>query len=292
MPELPEVETIRGDLAEAVVGRVITAVEWLDARIVRGDVAGSDLAGRLVGRQGLAVGRRGKFLVWRFTSGGGLLLHLGMSGRLTVGPRTGEAWPRHTHLVLALSSGAAVRMVDPRRFGRVAWLEPPAEGPGGMGPEPLSPRFTAERLGQILAGRRAPVKAVLLDQRRVAGLGNIYVDEALHRARLHPARAAGSLDVREVEALHRAIRRVLRDALADRGTTFLDYRDAHGQRGGHQAHLGVYGRAGEPCRRCGAPIVRVVVAARGTHLCARCQPLPGAAHRDSTGNPRAHREPI
>ena len=274
MPELPEVETIRRDLAEAVVGRVITAVEWLDGRIVRGDVGVSDLAARLVGRQGATMGRRGKFLVWHFTSGAGLLLHLGMSGRLTVAPRTGDAWPRHTHMVLALSSGVAIRLVDARRFGRVAWLEPPAQGPANMGPEPLSPRFTAERLRVILAGRRAPVKAVLLDQRRVAGLGNIYVDEALHRACLHPARAAGTLDPQEVEALHRAIRRVLREALADRGTTFLDYRDAHGENGGHQARLRVYGRAGEACRRCGTPIVRVVVAARGTHLCARCQPWP------------------
>ncbi len=279
MPELPEVETIRRDLAHAVVGRAITAVEWLDARIVRGDVEGAELAARMVGRQGAAVARRGKFLVWRFTSGEGLLLHLGMSGRLTVGPRSDEAWPRHTHLVVALSSGAVVRLVDPRRFGRVAWLAAPAAGPGGMGPEPLSPRFTAESLGRILAGRRAPIKAVLLDQRRVAGLGNIYVDEALFRARLHPARPAGSLGAREVGALHRAIRRVLRDALADRGTTFMDYRDAHGQRGEHAAHLGVYGRAGQPCRRCGAPIVRVVVAARGTHLCARCQ--PAGAHGGS-----------
>lgn len=284
MPELPEVETIRGDLAQAVVGRVITTVEWLDARIVRGDVGGADLAALMVGRQGAAVVRRGKFLVWRFTSGEGLLLHLGMSGRLTVGPGRGEAWPRHTHLVLALSSGDAVQLVDPRRFGRVTWLEPPAEGPGGMGPEPLSPRFTAARLGKILAGRRAPIKAVLLDQRRVAGLGNIYVDEALFRARLHPARAAGSLESREVGSLHRAIRRVLREALADRGTTFLDYRDAHGQVGGHAARLGVYGRAGEPCRRCGAPIVRVVVAARGTHLCAHCQPSPLVSGLDAETN--------
>lgn len=283
MPELPEVETIRGDLAQAVVGRIITTVEWLDARIVRGDVRGTDLAARLVGRQGAAVARRGKFLVWRFTSGAGLLLHLGMSGRLTVGSPSGT-WPRHTHLVLALSSGTTVQLVDPRRFGRVAWLEPPAEGPGGMGPEPLSPRFTAERLGKILAGRRAPIKAVLLDQRRVAGLGNIYVDEALFRAHLHPARAAGSLATREVGALHRAIRRVLREALADRGTTFLDYRDAYGQVGVHAARLGVYGRAGEPCRRCGTPIVRMVVAARGTHLCARCQPPAGVPETDAETN--------
>ncbi len=276
MPELPEVETIRRDLAEAVVGASISAVEWLDGRIVRGALGPEALAARLVGQQGAAVARRGKFLVWQFASGSGLLLHLGMSGRLVVVPRRLHVadHPRHTHLVLALSSGHRVRLTDPRRFGRVAWLEPPAVVPGAMGPEPLSPAFTARRLAAILAGRRAPIKAVLLDQRRVAGLGNIYVDEALHRARVHPARPAGALSAKEVGALCRAIRCVLREALADRGTTFLDYRDAHGQAGGHQARLAVYGRAGQACRRCGEPILRVLVAGRGTHLCGRCQPSP------------------
>lgn len=288
MPELPEVETIRGDLAAAVVGHGIVAVERLDGRIVRGAVGPIALAERLVGQRGTRVARRGKFLVWHFASGAGLLLHLGMSGRLVVLPGLGEAAdpPPHTHLLLALSSGSRVRLTDPRRFGRVAWLEPPAAAPGALGPEPLSPAFTARRLAAIVAGRRAPIKAVLLDQRRVAGLGNIYVDEALHRARVHPARAAGSLAAGEVGALCRAIRGVLREALADRGTTFLDYRDAHGNVGGHQARLAVYGRAGQACRRCRGPIIRVVVAGRGTHLCARCQPAP-ALHQPLHGTDTA-----
>jgi len=271
MPELPEVETIRRDLAACVVGETVEHVVWLDGRMVRGPVRSDELAARLVGQRGCQVVRRGKFLVWKFASRAGLLLHLGMSGRLVVEANPTAVWRPHTHLVLDLSSGAQVRLSDPRRFGRVTWLEPPARLPWPLGPEPLSRTFTASRLEAVLAHRQAPIKALLLDQRIVAGLGNIYVDEALHRASVSTRQPGGTLQRDRVVALHRAIRHVLREAIADRGTTFLDYRDGRGEAGSHQRRLKVYGRAGEPCQRCGQPIARIVVAGRGTHLCPRCQ---------------------
>lgn len=271
MPELPEVETIRRDLAASVVGETVEQVVWLDERMVRGPVRSDELAVRIAGQRATQVVRRGKFLVWKFASRSGLLMHLGMSGRLVVEEDPTTPWRLHTHLVLRLSSGVQVRLSDPRRFGRVTWLDPPARLPVPLGPEPLSRTFTASRLAAALAHRQAPIKALLLDQRIVAGLGNIYVDEALYRASVSPRQPGGTLDRDRVVALHRAIRHVLREAIRDRGTTFLDYRDGRGEAGSHQRRLEVYGRAGEPCRRCGQPIVRVVVAARGTHVCPGCQ---------------------
>jgi formamidopyrimidine-DNA glycosylase len=297
MPELPEVETIRSGLAQAVVGHVVRAVPWVDARLVRGPVGADELGGRLVGQRGSAVARRGKFLVWQFETGTGLLLHLGMSGRVVVEPDPEAPRRPHTHLVVELSTGAQVRLSDPRRFGRVAWLPRASPLPLRLGIEPLSAAFTARRLGAMLEGRRAPVKALLLDQRLVAGLGNIYVDEALFRAGVHPLRPGGDVAPGDVARLHRAIRRVLKDAIQDRGTTFLDYRDAHGEVGAHQRRLQVYRRAGQPCRRCGEPIRRMVVAGRGSHICPRCQPAPvtdatAAADQPSHSKMSAARRPI
>ena len=222
---------------------------------------------RVVGQRIHAVGRRGKFLLV-YLEEGVLLLHLGMSGRFVALP-AGEVRPRHTRWVLRLEGGWDWAFVDPRGFGRVRWVRHPWKALVHLGPEPLGPFFTPEALARRLAGRRARIKGLLLDQRFVAGVGNIYADEALHRAGLHPAREAGSLTRAEVFRLWTALRDVLREGLRHRGATL----DAVYPDGGFQRVLRVYGRAGRPCYTCGAAIRRTVLAGRSAHFCPRCQPL-------------------
>jgi formamidopyrimidine-DNA glycosylase len=272
MPELPEVETVRRALGRLVDGRSIVAVPWLEPRLVRDGTPVERIRALLVGQETAGVGRRGKFLIWRFRSGGRLVMHLGMSGRLVAGVPPETAWLPHTHLVVDLSDGRQVRLTDPRRFGRVAWRGPGAGLGLNLGPEPLSPRYRAADLGEALAGRRAPVKALLLDQRLVAGVGNIYADEALFRARIHPLTPAGRLDDAAVRRLHRALRSVMREAISWRGTTFRDFRDATGHAGDFGRRLRVYARTGCPCPRCRTPVAQIRVAGRSSHFCPRCQP--------------------
>ncbi len=203
------------------------------------------------------------------------MVHLRMTGQLAVVPH-GEPPLRFEHLALALDDGQDVRFADQRKFGRVLHLLPEdvRRLERRLGPEPLSAGFTAERLGAALGRRPGKLKSVLLDQALLAGLGNIYVDEALWRARLHPLRAANGLTPDEVRRLHRAIRAVLREALEHRGTTFSSFQDATGEAGSNQGNLRVYGRGRDgTCARCGGPLERIVVGGRGTHLCPRCQPL-------------------
>jgi formamidopyrimidine-DNA glycosylase len=274
LPELPEVETVRRGLAARARGRVEVVV-WLDARMVRGPVGGAEIARRLLGQEATGAERYGKFLVWRFSSGEGLLLHLGMSGRLEVGVAPETPWAPHTHLVVRLSDGSEVRLRDPRRFGRIAWLDADSRLPLRMGPDPLARGFTASRLAAVLAHRRRAIKAVLLDQGCVAGIGNIYADEALWRARIHPATPAGCLDTAAVVRLHRALRAVLREAIAWGGTSFRDYVAADGRPGAFARRLNVYGRRGASCRRCRGRIETIRLAGRTTHFCAACQKLRG-----------------
>jgi formamidopyrimidine-DNA glycosylase len=224
-----------------------------------------------------AVERHGKFLAWRFDDGAALLLHLGMSGRVTVGVDPSVPWPPHTHLVVALDDGQEVRLRDPRRFGRIVWLEAGRPLHGGLGPDALARGFTRKVLEAGIAGRQAPIKSLLLNQTVVAGVGNIYADEALFLARIHPARAGGSLSPVEVGRLHRAVRRVLRAALAHRGTTFLSFADAAGREGGYLPHLRVYGRSGQRCRRCPETLASVVIGGRTSAFCPRCQAPPAPA---------------
>jgi formamidopyrimidine-DNA glycosylase len=203
-----------------------------------------------------------------------------MTGNLFLRP--GGAPPdAHTVAVLHLADGRELRFCDMRRFARL-WLATPAEVAAldqRLGPEPLGPEFTPRRLAAILARRRGALKPLLLDQQVVAGLGNIYVDESLWRARLHPERAASSLAPQEVHALHEAIRFVLRKAVKARGSTLRDYRTGYGAKGEMQDDFQAYDRAGEPCPRCAGPITRMVVAQRGTHYCPSCQRLPARAKR-------------
>lgn len=271
MPELPEVETIRRYLDSFMSGRRIDAVDHLDARMVKRSALPADaVIARLTGLVVERVERAGKFLFVRFNAGEALVLHLGMSGRLVVEPASAVFKP-HTHLALRMGD-QQVRLIDPRRFGRIAWSGPQGEGATKLGIDPLSGGFTGERLHGVMRGRKVALKSALLNQALIAGLGNIYADEALFLSRIYPGRPAGSLTVSEAQALARAIRRVLRISLDHRGTSFSDYVDALGHPGDNQQYLNVYGRTLQPCPRCHHAIVRVVIGGRSSHFCPVCQP--------------------
>jgi formamidopyrimidine-DNA glycosylase len=270
MPELPEVETIVRGLAPRLRGRRVTSV-WGSGKPLhlRRAVDLRALRAVAVGHPVRDVDRLGKYILLGFGDDEGVIVHLGMTGRLRVSPAD-EARAPHTHVVLGLAGGDELRFSDPRRFGWVtagALAANPALA--ALGPDPLT-ALDAAALAEALTGVRAPIKAFLLDQRRIAGLGNIYVSEALHRAGIHPTTAAGKLR-RRAPALLAAIRAALEGGIARRGTTLRDYVDADGQRGDNAAALLVYGREGEPCARCGTAIRRRVDGGRATFFCPACQ---------------------
>jgi len=274
MPELPEVETVRRQLEPELVGRRLERVDIHDPRLTRPfDPAG--VAAELEGERIAALDRRGKYLVFHFESGRVLLVHLRMTGQLLHGNGDAlSAEDAHRRAVVRLDDGSDVIYRDVRRFGTWLLVEPGELGPyfeGRVGQEPLARGFTQKRLGEALAGRQAPVKAVLLDQRRLAGVGNIYADEALWRAGIHPRRPAGELSGAEIATLHRGVRAALRAGIARQGATLNDYRQPDGASGRMQDEFRVYGRSDEPCDRCGAPIEKTRVAGRGTWYCPSCQ---------------------
>jgi formamidopyrimidine-DNA glycosylase len=272
MPELPEVETIRAELAPRLTGRSLVRVEIHDPRLTR-PIDLFEVAEELEGDRVVALERRGKYLVLRLESGLALLVHLRMTGSFGFEPTT------HVRAVLELDDGTRLAYRDVRRFGTWLVLEDAELDPylaGKNGPEPLGPRFTADWLANRLALRRAALKAVLLDQRVVAGLGNIYADEALWRARLSPLRPASSLSRDEVGRLHRAIRAALRTGIERHGSTLGEYSRPDGSPGRMQEEFRVYGRDGLPCPRCGTPIAKARVGGRGTSFCPRCQPADEA----------------
>ncbi|HJU48985.1 MAG TPA: bifunctional DNA-formamidopyrimidine glycosylase/DNA-(apurinic or apyrimidinic site) lyase [Gaiellaceae bacterium] len=273
MPELPEVETVRHHLAPALEGAEILRATIADPRLTR-PFAPELVAAELEGERVTRVDRRGKYLLVRFESGRVLLVHLRMTGSFRSAPSGGLGEDPHRRAVLTLDNGSDVAYRDVRRFGTWELLEPGEETPYlgvRLGPEPLGRGLSAAKLGERLAGRRASLKAALLDQRTVAGLGNIYVDEALWRARLHPLRQAGDLDAVEVRRLHKAVRDALRLGIARQGSTLSTYALPDGASGRMQDEFRVYGRAGEACDRCGSLLERLVVAGRGTTYCPRCQ---------------------
>ena len=277
MPELPEVETVARQIAPHVRGRCITGVRVLWERTLGGSTRrafGRRVRGLTIDR----VGRRGKHVVLETSRGGraagALVVHLRMTGRLVPGEPPARIGP-HTRAVLALDDGTALRFDDPRKFGRMTFAPDPAEFFAHVGVEPLGEAFTGAWLAQALRSRHRALKPLLLDQSIVAGLGNIYVDEALHRAGLHPERSSEQVPREQALRLHRAIRSLLRRAIERQGTSFdAAYRTPDGAPGAYQDRLRVYGREGEPCLGCGRAVRRIVVGQRGTHLCTRCQPAP------------------
>ena len=279
MPELPEVETVRRRLEPSFAGRRLERVEILDARLTRPHDP-LEVAAELTGERVSALDRRGKYLVVRFESGRALLIHLRMTGSLLHVPAgAGAEADPHRRAIVTLDDGSAVVYRDVRRFGTWLLTEPDELEPylnARLGGEPLAPAFTTKRLGEALANRRAPVKAVILDQRRLAGVGNIYADEALWRAHVHPLRPAGELGEDELRALHRGIRAALKAGIARQGATLRDYRTPDGSSGRMQHEFKVYGREGEPCERCGRPIEKIRAGGRGTWFCPSCQPFDGA----------------
>jgi formamidopyrimidine-DNA glycosylase len=280
MPELPEVETIRRQLSERIPGRTVTRFHVLDPRLTAPDdpeVVAADVVGQRIAR----VDRRGKYLLIRLSGGDTLAAHLRMTGRLhwqAGPPAEGE---RFVRAVIDLDDGATLTFGDQRRFGR-AWIIPAGTDEtdywrGRVGLEPLTKAFTADELGRLMGGRRIVIKAALLNQALVAGIGNMYADEALFQAGVHPERPAGSLSRSEHVRLHRAVRDRLRAAIDAGGASIDTYRDGLGNKGEMQNLLRVHLHAGEPCPRCRQLIRKTRVAQRGTYWCPRCQPRFGGS---------------
>jgi formamidopyrimidine-DNA glycosylase len=271
VPELPEVETIARGLAHAVAGKTIGTAKVLLPQVVVPEPM--RFARRIAGERVDAVGRRGKFVVLSLASGRQLAVHLRMTGRLIV-QGAGSTIPEpYTNVLLTFTDGTRLCFADVRKFGRMRLAEPEEPWAAEVGLEPLSDEFSYERFSALLEGRKTPIKAILLDQHRIAGIGNIYACEALWEARVRPARPSGTLSRQARRRLHTSIQSVLRRAIEMRGTSVDDYVDANGLRGGFQNQLNVYGRAGEACPRCRRPIVRTVLAQRGTWWCRTCQKI-------------------
>jgi formamidopyrimidine-DNA glycosylase len=274
VPELPEVETIRRQLAPQLEGRTIESAEILDWRWTRPmppELVQAGLTGARVER----VGRAGKYLIWELAEDRHLLMHLRMTGSLLF---DAELEPVHTRVRLELDGGHRLIYVDPRRFGTGHLVDSAGERDAylaeRLGAEPFSPEFTAQHLRRLARGRIAPVKAFLLDQRRIAGVGNIYADEALFRAGIHPLRPVGRLTGPQWERLRDAIEDALSEGIDAKGASIDDFRHVDGARGSFQDRFLIHLRAGEPCVTCGRTVRKIVVGGRGTYVCERCQPRP------------------
>lgn len=267
MPELPEVQTVVDTLRRALTaGRTVQVVSHLRQDMLRG--CDASFPRKLAGRSIEDVSRRGKRIILRLDDGNRFYVHLGMTGRLTVD--LPAAPPRaHTHLVVRLLDGREIRFVDPRRFGAIVWLGTEQTDDSRLGPEPLT--MVAADLASRLAQTRRAVKTALLDQRLIAGIGNIYADEALFAAGIHPIARASRLTDAQVQRLARTIKQVLRRAIRHGGSTLRDYVDANGAGGRFQLLHRVYDREGKPCARCGSAIRRIVLGGRSTHFCPTCQ---------------------
>jgi len=284
MPELPEVETVARGLRQAILGRRIISVSLGKTDFIDDPVA---LEEHLPGRRIEAVERYGKFMLLRLSavnaqnriatngnaSPASLLVHLGMTGQIAPSPAE-QPLQKHTHVCLLLDDGRELRYTDARRFGRVAYLTKAllAEELAGFGADPLE--VSKEEFADRICGRRARIKALLLDQSVLRGVGNIYADESLWKAKIHPARLGAKLDRKEAETLRRALRDILRKAIVLRGSSISDFLDAEGQPGEYQRHHRAYGREGKSCYRCKTPVRRAIVAGRSSYFCPRCQRSP------------------
>lgn len=273
MPELPEVETVMRTLQPSLAGLKITGVEISMPKIIKTPEAGQ-FKDTIVGKRIVKTARRGKYLLIDLSDGYTLAVHLRMTGRLLY-IEPDEPVAKHTHVVFTLDNGRQLRFSDIRQFGRM-WLAPTASlhtlaGFKELGVEPMGEAFTREFLKRELRRRHARIKPLLLDQTFIAGLGNIYTDEALHRAKINPERLATTLTPREIVQLYHAIREVLQEGIDNRGTTLRDYIDGDGRAGNNQDHLWVYSREGKPCLRCKKPIIRKKVGGRSSFYCPSCQ---------------------
>lgn len=271
MPELPEVQTVVSTLQPLLTGRKFCEVALLRADIL--SPRGLDLEKRLKNQQVLAISRRGKKILIHLAGGPALCIHLGMTGRLTVQPAS-SAMLKHTHFTATIAAPAGqepqqLRFRDPRRFGGLFWFDRPEDAEVNLGPEPL--KLRTPHLARLLARTRRPIKSALLDQTLIAGLGNIYADEALFLARIHPLAVASELAPKDISGLNRSIKQVLRRAILHRGSTLRDYVDASGQPGNFRRLHQVYAREGQPCNRCQTPLKRIVLSGRSTHFCPKCQ---------------------
>ena len=274
MPELPEVETYVRELEPLLVGREVRAAQVFWPRTIAAPAV-AEFQARIVGEQFAHFGRRGKYMLLGLAGGATLIVHLRMTGHLQVEPGI-TAPDKHTHVLLDLDSGARLFFRDSRKFGRIWLVEDVAPVLARLGPEPLSDDFTPAGLGQRLANRQAAIKALLLDQSIVAGVGNIYADEALFRAGVHPLRSGGSLTDNELARLHLAVCTVLAEGIAAAGSSLgvssiQNYQRPSGQPGSFQEQHRVFQRTGQPCMVCGAPIARIVIAQRSSHFCPHCQ---------------------
>ncbi len=286
MPELPEVETVRRTLVPHLVGRRIRTVSVPHAHVL-GGASPRAFASALRGRRIGGLSRRGKYLVLDLEADGGgepthLVVHLRMTGRLAFVPAGAPFTPdpRHTHAWMGLSGGGRLTFHDVRKFGRLGWVgHADLAGALPSGRDPVLEGVDGPVLLRLLGTRRAPLKSLLLRQDLLCGLGNIYANEALHRAGLHPLCAGAGLDQAAADGLAAAIGGVLAEALAFQGTTLWDYRTGDGERGGFGRFLRVYGRAGLPCRACGTPVEALRVAGRTSAFCPRCQPAAAGRRR-------------
>lgn len=273
MPELPEVETVKRSLAPFLKGTKIMDVEILFAGIIK-EPTPILFREKIRGKTIIDLERRGKYLLFFLDEGLTLVIHLRMTGQLTVCSRDLPV-NKHTHLIFSLSSQQEWRFTDVRKFGLV-YLVPTGhweriKGLWNLGYEPLAENFTLQVLTELLRGKKGKLKSFLLDQSKIAGIGNIYADEILFEARLHPQREIRTLQAKEMENLYKAIKLKLEEGVIYRGTSLRDYVDGRGEKGGFQERLQVYGRGGESCNRCGTCLERIIVAGRGTVFCPHCQ---------------------
>jgi formamidopyrimidine-DNA glycosylase len=267
MPELPEVETIRNEITPNIVGHTITAITLFDEKIVR-QPSVEEFNSRLIGEAITGVGRRGKYMLLSLTSGQTLVIHLKMTGSLWLKPPD-----RFVRAVIHLNGGVKLYFRDPRKFGMMWLVENNNVISDKLGPEPLEAKFTAATLAKILDRRTAPIKALLCDQNLIAGIGNMYADEALFLAKIHPMRAGGSLSREEVKRLYNAIRQALAAAIGAKGASVNTYFRPDGQIGTAHFQFKVAHRRGEDCPVCGTPLKRITVRNRGTYFCPKCQTI-------------------
>ena len=273
MPEMPEVEIIRRYLDKMAAGKKIMDLDIRLPRMIKWpDIEG--FRALVTGRTIKAMNRRGKYLLLELDNGNEVVFHLRMTGRLVYEP-TGKTSDSHARVIFHLQGGASLVYGDTRTLGTIHGIRPEEramlKGLAEMGPEPLSAEFTPAYLYETASRRKVAIKSFLLNQKYIGGIGNIYADEALFLAGIHPLRPAQSLSWEECERLWESVNKVIAAGIEDGGTTFRDYQNGEGGQGSHQEHLYVYGRKGEPCRSCGRPIERITVGGRGTHFCPKCQ---------------------